>query len=162
MDSSSPVSAVSSLKVCSWLMDFGPAAGADLLIEPAARVQAVRLAGQRQAPLAEALFQERFVEAGQVAHLAMPEGVQVLLHHLAHARNFAHVERRQEAGLLSRHHPQHAVGLGLVGGDLGHQARGGNADRAVQLGFRFHRLVQQVGGARAAGLAAARCRVMSR
>ncbi len=83
-------------------MDFGPGVLADFGVEPAAGIQAARLAGQRQAPLAEALLEEGFVEPRQVADFADAERVQVLLRHLAHARNFAHVERRQERGLAAR------------------------------------------------------------
>ena len=120
---------------------------ADFGIEPAAGIQAARFAGQRHAPLAEALFEEGLVQARQVADLADAQRVEVLFGHLADARNLAHVERRQERRLAAGHHPQHAVGLGLIGGDLGHQARGRDADGAVQARRRLHALVQQVGGA---------------
>ena len=88
-------------------------------------------------------FQKLLVERGQVADLADAERVQILLRHLADAGNFAHFERRQKARLLARQDPQDAVGLGLVGGDLGHQPRGGDPDRAVQPRVRLHRSMQQ-------------------
>ena len=60
---------------------------ADFGVEPAAGVEAARFAGQRQAPLPEALFEKLLVEPGQVAHLANADGVQVLLGDLADARD---------------------------------------------------------------------------
>ena len=69
---------------------------ADLAVEPAAGVEPARFSGQRQAPLAEALFQKRLVQTRQVAHLADAHRVQILLHHLAHAGHLADIERRQE------------------------------------------------------------------
>ena len=84
-----------------------------------------------------------FVEARQVAHFADAERVQILLHDLADAGNLADVERREEVGLLAGNDPQHAVGLGLIGGDLGDQARGGDPDGAVQAGVGLHALVQR-------------------
>ena len=76
--------------------------------------------------------------------LRMPSALKLLLRHFAHAGNFAHVERREKGRFLPRNHPQHAIGLGLVGADLGHQARGGDPDGTVQAGLRLHALVQQV------------------
>ena len=75
---------------------------ADFGIEPSAGIQPARFARQRQAPLSEALLQELLVELRQVAHLADPERMQVLLGHLADAGDLAHVERRQKRGLAAR------------------------------------------------------------
>ena len=49
---------------------LGPLGRADFGIEPTPGVQAARLAGQGQAPLAEALLEKSLVEARQIAHLA--------------------------------------------------------------------------------------------
>ena len=97
------------------------------------RRRALRLAGQRQSPFAELLFEKLLVERGQIADLANAELVQVLLGDFADAGDLSHVERREKPRLLTRQHPQHAVRLGLIGGDLGDQARGGDPDRAVQV-----------------------------
>ena len=58
---------------------FRIAAFADLAVEPAAGVHAARLARQRQAPFAEALFEKGFIERRQIADLADPAGMQVAL-----------------------------------------------------------------------------------
>ncbi len=138
-------SVVSVPKVCSWLIDFGVVPLADLAVEPGPRVQALRLARQRQAPLAEPLAQEPLVQTGEVADLADARREQVPLGDLADTRDPAHVERRQEPRLLTRQHPENTVRLGLIGADLGHHPRRGDADRAVQSGLAFHRRVQRVG-----------------
>ena len=159
VDSSTATSAVSSEKVCSWLMDLGPSSSPISRVEPAAGVEAARFAGEREAPLAEALLEEVVIERGEVADFADAERVQVLLGDLADARNLADVERREESGFAPGNDPEDAVGLGLVGGDLGDQPRGGDADGAVETGRGLH-------GARAGGgrraerrpVAAARCR----
>src|ERR1039457_3923314 len=46
--------------------------GADLAVEPAARVQAARFPGQRHPPLAETLFEKCIIQPCQVATLRMP------------------------------------------------------------------------------------------
>jgi hypothetical protein len=126
---------------------FRPGVLADLGVVPAARIEAARLAGERQPPFAEVLSKEGVVQPREVADFADAERVQVLLRHLTNARNLAHVERRQECRLTAGDDPQHAVGLGLIGADLGYQARGGDPDRAVEVGALLHALVEQVGGA---------------
>ena len=102
---------------------FGIAALADFFVEPASGIFAAGFAGERQAPLAETFFEERRVQRRKVADLADAASVQILLRHFADAGNLAHVERRQETRLLSGEDPQNPVGLGLIGGDLGHQSR---------------------------------------
>ena len=121
------------MKVCSWLIDLGSVVLADFGIEPAAGIQPARFAGQRQAPLAETLFQERFVQSRQVADLADAQRVQVFLRHLADAGTLAHIERRQKRGLLARDTHSTPFGLAWSRSDFRHQARGGDADGAIQL-----------------------------
>ena len=70
-----------------------------------ARVEALGLSRQGESPFAEALFEKRRIEAGQVANFPDAAQMQRLLGALAHAGHLAHVERRQKAGLGSRHHP---------------------------------------------------------
>ena len=61
--------------------------------------------------------------------------MQILLRDFADAGDIAHVERREKACFLAGQDPEDAIGLGLVGGDFRDQARGADADRAVQVGF---------------------------
>ena len=121
---------------------FRIAAFADLGIEPAARILSARLAGQRQAPFAESLFEERIVQRRQIAHFADPAGVQIPLRHFADAGNLADVERRQETRLLAGKDPQDAIWLRLIGGDLRDQARRRSADGAIEIGRLLHGVVQ--------------------
>ena len=137
---------------------FRVAAFADFVIEPAAGVLAARLARQRQAPFAEALFEEGFVERRQIADFANAAGVQVALGDFADAGDLAHVERRQEARLLAGKDPQNAVGLGLIGGDFRDQPRRRGADGAVQSGGLLDALRAACGRPEAAGRAAVPCR----
>ncbi len=88
--------------------------GAHLAVEPASGIQAERFASQRQPPLSEPAFEKRFVEAREIPDLVNAQRVQILFRHFAHTRNLAHVEWREEAGFLPRHHPEHTIGLGLV------------------------------------------------
>ena len=46
---------------------FGRATGTDFGVEPAAGVEALRLAGEGQTPLAKAGFEDLFIEQGEVA-----------------------------------------------------------------------------------------------
>ena len=84
--------------------------------------------------------------ARQIADLADAAVMQIALGHFADAGDLAHVERSQEARLAAREDPQNAVGLGLIRGDLGDQARRRRADRAVQIGRAVHGVVQRVRG----------------
>ena len=88
----------------------------------------------------------------------MPQRLQILFGDFADARDLADIERREEARLFARQHPQNAVGLGLIGGDLGHHAGGGDADGAVEIGFALDGFVQADARRRAAARAGARCR----
>ena len=140
--------AVSSEKVCSWLMDLGSASVADFGIEPAAGVEAARFAGQRQAPFAEALFQEALVEAREIADLADAEVVQVLLGDLADAGDAADVERRQEARFLAGDDPQDAVAAWPGRKQTSPPgARSAMPMEQLSCVARLHRVVQQVRGA---------------
>ncbi len=147
MDSICARSVVSSENVCSWLMDFGPSSAPISLSNqpPASRPRDLPASARPHLP--KRCSRKVFVEARQVPDLADAQRVKLLLRHFAHARDLAHVERREKGRLLPRNHPQHAIGLGLIGADLGHQARGGDADGTVQAGLRLHALVQQVGRA---------------
>jgi hypothetical protein len=120
---------------------------ADLGVVPGAGVQPARLAGERESPLAEPLFQELVVKAREVADLADAKLVQILLRDLADARNPAHVEWREKIRLQARDNPDDAIGFGLIGADLGHHPRGGDADGAVEIGGLLHAIVQDVSGA---------------
>ena len=133
-------------KVCSWLMDLGSSSTPMTPSNQPPASSPRDLPAMRQPPLAEVLLEEGLFEPRQVADFTNVEGVQMLLRHLAHAGDLAHVERREPACLASRQHPEHAVGLGLIGGDFGHQARGGDADRAVQPRLALHRFVELVRG----------------
>src|SRR5690349_3486024 len=123
---------------------FGVFIGADFSIEPAAGVEPLGFPGQGQPPLSESLFQESLVEPGQVAHRADPQRVQTLFGDLAHARDLAYRQGREERGFIAGEHPKHAVGLGLVGTNFGYQARSCDADGAVELDFAVNGLVQSV------------------
>ena len=104
---------MSSLKVISWLIDLGSLVLAHFAVEPAAGVQAARLSGQRESPLAEMLAQEFFIERRQIADLADAPGLQILFGHLADAGDLADVERRQESRLL-RPGSTHRMPFGLA------------------------------------------------
>src|SRR5665213_2703889 len=66
-----PFGGLERLRVDSQQTDgFRAAAFADLRIEPAARVEALRFSRQRQAPFAEVIFEERFVQRRQIAYFA--------------------------------------------------------------------------------------------
>ena len=112
-----------------------PIVFADVAVEPSARIEAARLAGERQPQRAEVLLQPVFVAGRQVADFADALLLQPLLHHLADAGNLAHVQRRQEFCLRARQNPQNAVGLGLVGANLGDQPRSADPDGAVQIAW---------------------------
>ena len=149
---------MSSLKVCSWLIDFGPSSSPISVSNqpPASRPRDLPASASPHLP--KRCFEKLLVEPRQVADLANAERVQVLLRHFADARHFAHIERREERGLLPGDDPQHAVRLGLVGADLGDQPRARNADRAVETASRPS--CARAAGARraAAGRRGARCR----
>jgi hypothetical protein len=72
--------------------------------------------------------------------------VEVLLRDLADAGDFADIERREKSCLAAGQDPEDAVRLGLVGGNFGYEARGGDADGAVEARALLHALVEQVGG----------------
>ena len=74
--------------------------------------------------------------------------MEVLLHDFADAGDFPHFEWGKKARFHAGQNAQDAVGLGLIGGDLGDQPRSGDADRAVQQRLRLDGLVQRVGGAK--------------
>src|SRR6266516_4824287 len=69
-------------------------------------------------------------EGGQRADRRNPRGDQALLRLRADSREPAHVERRQEACLLTRWDHGQPAGLAMVTGDLGHHLRGGDAECA--------------------------------
>src|SRR5438105_9214888 len=73
--------------------------------------------------------------------------MQVLLTDFADAGNAANLERREEASLVWREDPEHAIGLGLVRGNLGNQAGAGDADGTVQAGGFLDGPVQHVSSA---------------
>src|SRR5215471_1096048 len=85
---------------------FRPLPFADLGVVPRARILAVGFAGQREAPLSEALFEERFVQPREVAHFVDAQFVKVFFHDLADARHSSYIERRQKRGLRPRQGPQ--------------------------------------------------------
>ena len=123
VDSSVSTSAVSSLKVTSWLMDLGS------LSSPTSPSNQPPASMPRDFPASarphwpKCSSRKSFVERGQVADLADAPGVQILFGDFADAGNLADVERREEARFFARQHPQDAVGLGLIGGDFGDHAR---------------------------------------
>src|SRR6266404_4405133 len=82
--------------------------------EVPAGVFAARLPCHRQSPLAEFLFQEITVELRQIAHRLDTKILQVLLRHLAHARDLSYLEGRKERLLTSGEDVANAVGLSLV------------------------------------------------
>ena len=87
---------------------------ANLLVEPAAGIFAVRFAGQRQSPLAETFFQIGCAARCQFANRENAELVQVALRHFADTRNPAHPERRNDPRLHPGHNVEHAIGLGQI------------------------------------------------
>ena len=121
---------------------FGSDLVAHLSIEPAARVFAASLAGKRQSPLAKAFFKKSFIEAGEIADPVDPQRMQILLHHLAHARDVAHVERRKKLCFLPGDDPEHTMRLRLGGRNFGDEARAANPDGTIQLRLGLHLLMQ--------------------
>src|SRR5437667_6315256 len=90
--------------------------------------------------------EKRILFARHVADGANSKGLQFLLGYLADAGNVSHVKGRKESCLLSGHHIEHTMWLGFAGTNFRNQARRTNSDRTVELRFRFHPLVQFVGG----------------
>ena len=72
--------------------------------------------------------------------------MQILFGDFADAGDLADIERREEASFFAGQHPENAVGLGLIGGDFGDHARGGDADGAVERGVAFDGVVQAMRG----------------
>ncbi len=75
--------------------------GSDFGIEPSAGIFAAGLAGQSEAPFAEAVGEIGFFEAGQVSNFLDAERVEVGLHDLADAGNFADFERGEKFGFFA-------------------------------------------------------------
>ncbi len=72
--------------------------------------------------------------------------MQILFGDFADARDFANVERREEAGLFAGENVENTIGLGLIGRDFGDHAGGGNSDGAVERGLAFHGVMQAMRG----------------
>src|ERR1700694_3174065 len=84
---------------------FGVVPVANLPVEPSSGVLAARLAGQRQPPFSEAIFEESLVELRQVADLTDPAAVKIAFGYFADSRDLAHVEGSQKPRLASRRNP---------------------------------------------------------
>jgi hypothetical protein len=93
---------------------FGAGFGADFRVEPAPGIEAAGFAGEGEAPLAEALFEESGIEPGEVADTADTHLAKAFAGHFADAGDAADVERGEDSGLHAGLHPEDAVGLGLV------------------------------------------------
>src|SRR5687767_1266764 len=83
-------------------------------IEPPARVESARLAGQRESPFPELRFEKILVEPCQIAHLANAHRVQRLFSHLADPRDLPHIERGQKLRFKPGHHPENSVRFRLI------------------------------------------------
>src|SRR5581483_12456317 len=99
-----------------------------------------------QSPFAKATLEIRFFHRGQIADTVYADGLQILLHHFAHARNFPHRERREKTGLSTRKNAENAVGLRLIRSDLCHQSRTRDPDRAIQTSSGFDAFVKPMRG----------------
>src|SRR3546814_330641 len=84
-------------------------------------VNALRAQVQAPAEAAEAQLQFLRGKPAQVADGGDAQVGQLLLHHLAHAGDLRHRQRREERLDLRRPHHEHAVGLVPVRGDLGQE-----------------------------------------
>ena len=91
---------------------------------------------------AEAALQTLGVDRGQVADRLYPDLRELLLQLGPHAPQPAHGQRRQERGLGAGGNHHQPVGLAHVGGDLGHQLRGGHSHRRAELRLAPHRLFE--------------------
>ncbi len=144
--SSTSRSAVSSLNVNSWLMDFGSVSSPT---SPSNQPPASRPCDFPAS--ASPHWPKRWVRKSSSSWarsptLRMPQRLQVFFGDLTDARDLANVQRREEARFLAGEDPQDSVGLGLIGGDLGDHPGSRDSDRAVEPGFAFHCFVQAMRG----------------
>ena len=87
---------------------------ANLSGEPCSSIFAASFAGQRKPPLPQMFVEKGILFARHVADGANSKGLQFLLGYLADAGNVSHVKGRKESCLLSGHHIEHTVRLGLT------------------------------------------------
>ncbi len=135
MVSSTAESGSSRMKVCSWLMDLGsplsPISSSNQ--PPASRPRALPARASPHLPKRSSSVRSRAAPGRRPVRDA--QRVRFCSITLP-TPGIAHLQRRQKGGLRARQHPEHAVGLGLIAGHLGHQPRGGDADGAVQAASR--------------------------
>ena len=101
-------------------------------------------------------------KAHQVSGRLYAQVEQLLLGYFAHAGNLPHRQRRQKTGFAAGGNPEHAVGFGLVGANLGHHARAADADRTVQPRGRLHAAACSRCAARSGGPCSRSVPLMSR
>ncbi len=82
----------------------------------------MRFACEGETPFAEFRFEGFFFQSSEIADFANAYFVEILFHYFAYARDFAYFEGREEPGFYSGKDVQDAVGLGLIGRDLGNQS----------------------------------------
>jgi len=143
VDSICARSVVSSEKVCSWLMDFGPSS-APISLSNSRRHPGRAICRPAPAPTCEAPIEEGFVQARQVPDLADAQRVQLLLRHFAHARNLAQSSGARKAGSCPG--ITHSTPLGLAWSEpiLATRREAAIPMEQFRPGLRLHALVQQV------------------